>query len=130
MWRSVALIAIAGGAGSVARYGLHRLVTSLWTGFPYGTLAVNVLGSLLFGLIWAATESRVASDGSNQAIDQTRLLLLVGFMGAFTTFSTFSFETVKLLEAQDYGRAVANVIVSVVLGFGALAVGLWVGWRV
>ncbi len=84
-------LCIAGALGTLARYGLQGLVQR-WAGgsFPWGTLAVNALGCLAFGVIWT-----VASDRGLIG-PQMRTILLVGFMGAFTTFSSFVFETAQL----------------------------------
>ena len=101
----------AGGAiGAIGRYLLSIWVYSL-TGraFPWGTLAVNLLGSLLMGFlsVWLLERMTVVSD-------EMRALLMVGFLGAFTTFSTFSIETLLLLEQGAVARAGINIAVSVI----------------
>ena len=100
----------AGGAiGAIGRYLLSTWVYSL-TGraFPWGTLAVNLLGSLLMGFlsVWLLERMTVS--------DEMRALLMVGFLGAFTTFSTFSIETLLLLEQGAVARAGVNIAVSVI----------------
>jgi len=98
-----ALVAAGGLAGSVARYWLGGAVQRYADYFPLGTLAVNVAGSFLLGLIMTLSIERGAL-GAN-----TRLLLSVGFCGAFTTMSTFSYETLALLRDGEAALALANV---------------------
>ena len=104
------LIVGAGGAfGAIGRYWLSIWVYSL-TGraFPWGTLAVNLLGSLLMGFlsVWLLERMSLSSE--------MRALLMVGFLGSFTTFSTFSLETLLLLEEGAVARAGINIAVSVI----------------
>ena len=112
-------IAAGGAIGALMRFwmsnGIHAL---LGRGFPYGTLAVNVLGSLLMGLLYILMMERL-SGGS-----EWRAFALVGLLGAFTTFSTFSIETLNLLEQADYAKAVANMLISVLACVGAAFVGV------
>jgi fluoride exporter len=115
-WLAVA----AGGAlGAVARYGSVRLLAA-WLGpaFPYGTLAVNVLGSGLAGWLF------VRLVGAGDAAGNLRALLIVGFLGAFTTFSAFSVETLRLLDAGHPGLAALNVIANLLLCLTAAAFGI------
>jgi fluoride exporter len=88
------LLAIAGMAGTLARYWLSGAVQRLCgASFPWGTLAVNILGCLLFGFVWTlAEEWQVITE-------ESRLVILTGFMGAFTTFSTFAFDTAEFLNS-------------------------------
>ena len=103
-------IAIGGAVGAIGRYALSNGVyTFLGRDFPYGTLVVNVLGSLLMGLLYILLVER-ASLGP-----EWRALLLVGFLGSFTTFSTFSMETMTLIETHAYLKAGMNVLLSVAL---------------
>lgn len=104
-------LAIAGAIGTLCRYGLSSLVQRLAPApFPWGTLTVNALGCFLFGVVWTLAEIRLAIDGNVRAI------LLVGFMGAFTTFSTYAFETSALLRAADWAAATGNVLGHNLLG--------------
>ncbi len=115
------VLAIAGGGalGALLRYWVSNGVYLL-TGrdFPYGTLVVNVLGSLLMGFLYIWLLERTLASAA------TRAFLVIGLLGAFTTFSTFSIETLNLMEAGQMGRALLNVLMSVVLCVGAAALGV------
>lgn len=117
--RVTLLIAAAGAIGAVARYGVglwvHRI---LGHNFAFGTLAVNVLGCLLLGILFSleATTTWVSPP--------LRLLAAVGFLGAFTTFSAFGFETFRYLQNGATHLAALNVAANLVLGLGAV----WLGW--
>ncbi|MDX3663913.1 fluoride efflux transporter CrcB [Streptomyces sp. ID05-26A] len=107
---TVLVVFLGAALGAPARYLLDRFVQSRHSvDFPFGTLVVNVVGCLLIGFVVGTSWMP---------------LLGVGFCGGLTTYSTFSYETVKLLEAEKYRSALLNVVVSVVLGVGAAAVGL------
>lgn len=110
-------IAVGGAVGAVARYGLSGWVHDrAGFGFPWGTLAVNLLGCLLIGFALRALEAiQVGAD--------TRALVAVGLLGSFTTFSTFGYETMAMLEDGGWGRAGAYTAASVVLGLVAVQVG-------
>jgi CrcB protein len=111
-------VAIGGAAGAVARYGLSGWVQArAGFGFPWGTLTVNVLGSLLIGV----TLRYVVMAGFTT---ETRALLTVGVLGAFTTFSAFTYETVTLLEAGQWWRAASYALGSLALGVAAVYAGL------
>jgi CrcB protein len=113
------LISIGGILGANVRYLISTWAASRFgTDFPYGTLIVNVAGSLLIGFIVGVLMSG--------PVDQVnlRLLIVTGFLGAETTFSTFAYETVALLRFGDLRDAARNVIANVALGLGATAVGL------
>lgn len=117
--RKLLLLAIAGALGTLARYGLAGLTQRLTRAYlPWGTLAVNVLGCFLAGLLWALFESRWPVSG------ETRAIVLVGFMGAFTTFSAWILETGELVRATEWGFAALNLSLHIVLGFAALYVGM------
>ena len=122
MLNQLIMIAAGGAAGSLMRFllssGLHRVVGR---DFPYGTLSVNVIGSLLMGILYIVLIER-ASLGA-----EWRALLLIGFLGAFTTFSTFSIETLNLLENGELIKAGTNVFLSVFLCILAAWSGVIVG---
>jgi fluoride exporter len=111
-------VALGGAAGAVLRYGLsHGLHQWLGHDFPYGTAAANVLGCFVAGILYMWLLSR----GEPMV---WRALLLVGFLGAFTTFSAFSLETLALAGDGHLLKAVANVLLSVILSLGACWLGL------
>ena len=118
------LIAIAGGGalGAVLRFGMSTAVyRALGRDFPYGTLAVNVLGSLLMGFIFVVLVERLAMSA------EWRAALLIGLLGSFTTFSTFSFETLALFENGEPIKALVNIMLSVFICLLATWVGLSLG---
>jgi len=119
--RETFAIALGGAAGALLRYwvsnGVYQL---LGRGFPYGTLVVNVLGSLCMGLLFVFMLERTV------AAAEWRAALLVGLLGAFTTFSTFSIETVTLIEEGEFVNAAGNVFFSVVLCLAATWIGIQV----
>lgn len=117
------LALIVGSAfGGVGRYALSGLVYALFgSGFAYGTLAVNLIGCFLIGILAALSEQKFLL-GPN-----ARMLLMIGFCGAFTTFSTFMLETVHLIKDGEIVRGLLNVSVSVMLGFLLVVVGMFVG---
>ena len=116
------LLALAGSVGTLARYGLSGFVQSLCGKvFPWGTVVVNLLGCALFGLIWSALEERWPTSG------ETRMIILVGFMGAFTTFSTFVFESGELLRDAEWIPALGYFTIHNVGGLAALLAGLALG---
>jgi fluoride exporter len=115
-------IALAGAVGTLARYGLAGLVQNSVKGmFPWGTAAVNLSGCLAFGLLWSAMQSRLTIG------PEIRTIVLVGFMGAFTTFSSFVFETGQLARDSEWMLALGNVALQNVVGLAALFVGLVLG---
>ncbi len=115
------LVALGGAVGSVARYWVS--VLSVWVmggeAFPWGTLVINVLGSFVIGLFAALTgpDGRLAGDAS------TRLLIMVGLCGGFTTFSSFSLQTLSLLRGGAMAAGLFNIAASVLLCLLATAAG-------
>ena len=108
--RYLLFIAIGGASGAVARYLLAGWAHRLWEGnLPVGTLLVNVLGSFSIGIVYVVLVEK-------QLIHQDwRGVLMVGFLGAFTTFSTFSLETITLIEAGHIGSALGYMLASAIL---------------
>lgn len=121
------LIAIAGGLGAVARYGTGLLVDRILPEehFPWAILIINMIGCLLFGVIFTAIESSSHWDPDTKA--RIRMVLLIGFMGAFTTYSTFAFQSAMLLEQSRWMPAVFNIAGHTVLGISAIFAGLYLG---
>lgn len=116
------LLAIAGAVGTLARYALGGLMQRMCgTSFPWGTLAINVIGCLLFGFVWSMGTERMLISA------QTRIVVLTGFMGAFTTFSTYAFETAQMLADDDWLRAFGNLALENVVGIVAVFLGFAVG---
>ena len=116
----ILLVGIGGALGALSRYGLGLVVVRwLGTGFPWATLAINVLGCLLIGM---AMGGGVGPTGF--LTRELRLLGVIGFLGAFTTFSTFGYETIALLQGGKGGLAVSYVLASVLLGLAAVAGGM------
>lgn len=120
MLTKLTLIAIGGGFGAVARFLLAAWAIRAWPNFPSGTLAVNLLGCLLIGIampFFAGHEPRFR--------EEWRLLLIIGFLGAFTTFSTFAYETFVEGDAGQFGKVLVNIGISVVGGLTLV----WIGYR-
>lgn len=121
-------VALGGAVGAVLRYQLGRGMTH-WLGqpamaaFPWATLAVNVIGSMAMGLL-AGFLARHGPAGEFGDAEQWRLLLGVGLLGGFTTFSSFSFEMLQLIERGHGVQAIAYALVSVLAGLAALYLGL------
>ncbi len=115
-------IAAGGAFGALARYGVDRFVSLRSAAvFPWGTFVVNVSGCLLVGFLVGGIVDRQGAPA------WLRAALIVGFCGAYTTFSTFAQETTSLVDARDYAVALANVAASVVVGFAAVLLGQAVG---
>lgn len=116
------VIACGGALGALLRYwgttGVHHL---LGKGFPYGTLTVNVAGSLLVGIVYVLIVERL------QLGSEWRALLITGLLGGFTTFSTFSLETLMLVEQGELLKAALNVLLNVILCIGVAWIGLVIG---
>jgi CrcB protein len=122
MFQKVLLLAFAGACGTVSRFAVYELASKTKAAhLPIGTFTVNILGSFLFGLIYVLAQRKVSISS------EMRLILLVGFMGAFTTFSTFAFETARMLKSSQWLLAFGNVIGQTVLGIAALGIGVLVG---
>ncbi len=112
---------IAGGIlGTLARYFLSLLTHQvLGTAFPYGTVLVNLIGCFIIGFLTSISQEKCLLD------QNSRLLLIVGFCGAFTTFSTFMFETATLIKYGEIIKALFNVLISVFIGFLVFRAGVF-----
>lgn len=115
-------VSIAGVLGTLSRYGLSTLVQKLsGAGFPFGTLTVNILGSLAIGFIM---QLGLSTDVIPRSL---RIAATIGFMGAFTTFSTFSYETVSYLQDGAWLLASLNILLNLILCLGATMLGMALG---
>jgi fluoride exporter len=114
-----AMIAAGGALGAMARYALGGLVQQ-WAGarFPYGTFVVNISGCLVMGVVMTVLTERGVVHPN------WRFLVPVGFIGAYTTFSTFEYETLRAIEQGAWLIGLGNVLASVVLGFASVALGV------
>lgn len=120
--RTIIGVGLAGAMGALSRYGLEGLVSARFQGsFPSGTFLVNVTGSFVLGFIFVVLTERVTASAD------LRTSLTVGFVGAYTTFSTFSFETVRLIEDGAWSTAALNVAATVAFGLIAMWCGLSLG---
>jgi fluoride exporter len=124
--QNLLLVAVGGGTGAVLRYLLGvQAVRALGHGWPYGTFTANVVGGLLMGVLAGWLALRGAGDG-----EKWRLLLGVGVLGGFTTFSAFSLEVALMIERRAWGEALGYSLASVVLSVVALFAGLLLMRRV
>lgn len=114
------LIAAGGGVGAVFRYLISGWVQRGVTGFPVGTLTVNVFGCLLIGFLGA-----LATSSGGRLTPELRFALMIGVLGGFTTFSTFGLETIELAEEHEFVKAALYIALSNVIGLAAV----WLGYR-
>lgn len=122
MMTKIALLIIGGATGTIARYALSGAVYRICgTNFPHGTLIVNLTGCLIVGFLASLSENKFLIGPS------LRLLLMIGFCGAFTTFSTFILESANLIKDGETLKAFLNVILSVVIGFIVFRIGILIG---
>ncbi len=127
---NVVFVMLGGAFGSLCRYMLGRLTATWWaneswplTVWPLGTFLANVIGGLLMGLLMGALLGPLKGVIDTE---RARLLLGVGVLGGFTTFSSFSLETVQMLERRAYGLAISYAALSVILSVAAVALGMFV----
>ncbi|WP_431190508.1 fluoride efflux transporter CrcB [Bauldia litoralis] len=117
------LVFIGGGLGAASRHGVNLVaMRAIGINFPWGTLIVNVAGSVLMGLIAGWLAFRAGANWTQHA----RLLLTTGFLGGFTTFSAFSLDSALLWERGEPGLAAAYILANVILSIGGLLLGLWI----
>jgi fluoride exporter len=117
----ILLVGLGGFLGAISRYGLGQLIRSYFPHpFPIATLAINFLGCVGIGLL-------IESFRNHPLFPSLNLLIAIGFLGAFTTFSTFSFETLELVKRDQFQFAVLNVVASVVLCLAGAMAGEWLG---
>jgi fluoride exporter len=115
-------IGLGGFAGSISRYGVDQWFgVSKHDAFPVSTFTVNVMGCFLVGLLTALFEQRVRVDPA------VRSALTIGFLGAYTTFSTFALQAMRLGEARALALALAYIAASVIVGLIAVVIGTWIG---
>lgn len=111
-------IAAGGALGATARFAMsHQIYQWFGREFAWGTLSVNVLGSFAMGFLAVLLVDKL------ELSSEWKAFLLVGFLGAFTTFSTFSYESMQYIEIGEFGKALANVLVSVI----ACVLAVWIG---
>jgi CrcB protein len=114
-------IALGGALGAALRYGTSGLAHSLFgKNFPWGTLAVNIIGAFLIGLFWPLADGRAWPP-------MMRAAIFIGFLGAFTTFSTYSLEGIQLLRGGDFSQGAFYILASNIICFIAVGLGLWAG---
>jgi len=119
LWRDVVLISLGAAVGANLRYAVNRAALKfISASVPYGTLIVNVTGSFILGFFLAWTTERVLASA------HWRALVAVGFCGAYTTYSSYGFETVVLIEQGHYGLASANFLANNVLALLAVMAGM------
>jgi CrcB protein len=117
--QQVVLIAVGGSLGCVARFGISSMTSNAASGaFPWGTFAVNITGSFLIGVFAELFETAMVPSG-------WRSFVTIGFLGGYTTFSTFSLETLNLLRDGELRFALLNVFGSNIVGIGFVALGLF-----
>ena len=119
---NILLVFVGGGLGAVARYLLQGFVYRITgAGFPYGTIVVNVVGCFVIGLLMSSMEERFMATPS------LRIFLTIGILGGFTTFSSFSYETMALVREGDLIAGGINVVASLAICLGATWLGLGLG---
>ena len=114
-------VALGGALGALSRWSLNQVISTKWvTKYPLGTISANLLGCLLIGLAYGYLSQRAALRSTHA------LFLLTGFLGSFTTFSTYANDTVQLLHSDGVSAAAVNIAVQTILGVLFVTIGLWV----
>jgi CrcB protein len=117
MW-NIAAVFIGGGLGAVSRFLLSRFISArAFTNIPLGTFVVNISGALIIGFVFETFDAAVSSV-------MLRSLIIIGFLGGYTTFSTYALETVLLLQRHDYASAGMNLVLHTVTGLVAVVIGM------
>ncbi|WP_448211601.1 fluoride efflux transporter CrcB [Colwellia sp. MEBiC06753] len=115
------LVAVGGAFGASLRFFISQIILNwLGKGFPFAVLMVNISGSFIMGYLYGLIEQGIIE------VSVSRTLLGIGFLGAFTTFSTFSLDTVLLIQHGEYVKAIANILLNVVLCISAAAAGIFI----
>lgn len=117
--KSILMVGAGSFLGGAARYAISLAMKTLSKGFPWATLAANLIGCLLIGILWGYF-SRSSNEGSSWA-----LFMTVGFCGGFTTFSTFSKEALMMLQAGNFWSFAGYVALSITAGIALVALGYW-----
>jgi CrcB protein len=117
--QNIFLLILGGSLGTLCRYGVSLLTVRQSYSFPWGTFAVNLLGSFLIGLLW--------SKYSGNPSDAIRSFAFIGFLGGFTTFSSFALESMNLVNNGQTGVAVTYVLLTNILGLALVFSGYWLG---
>lgn len=121
MFKIILIVGTGGFLGTISRFLVSKYFQQVWTSYlPYGTLVVNVTGCLLIGILYGLSARHTVHGGD------WKLFFTVGFCGAFTTFSAFTIENIIMLKDQEYLRALLNISVSLILGFGATVLGFFI----
>jgi len=122
MFTKILILSLAGAAGTLSRYYMSSGVQKLFNSeFPWGTTSVNLVGSLAFAVIWAMGKNKLAIS------EEAKFYILTGFLGAYTTFSTFMFDTVKLMNNSNYLYAFLNIFGQTLIGVACVFLGLYLG---
>jgi len=119
--KQLLLVFLGGGLGSSLRYWIGQYLNNTKYVIPFGTFLVNMLGSLLIGLILGIALK------NNSLSNNTVLFIATGFCGGFTTFSAFAFENQELLKSGDFGTFALYTLSTLILGFAAVFAGIWLG---
>ncbi len=128
--KRIVIVAIGGAIGAVARHGIGILINSVWPmHFPIGTFVINITGSFIIGAFLTIFENRSVFPATLynwEVWANLRLLIAVGFVGAYTTFSTFEYEILKLIEKGRTGTAIIYLMLSISVGL----ISVWLGVKV